>query len=74
MGKKGKGKTGDLGRALLRDRFGSSRSKRSSGEASMVRKKVMFKSNLKRKKKHFDILFSQRICANLRYDFYSKSV
>lgn len=37
MGKKGKGKGSDLGRALLKDRFGASRSKHRSKDPSMVR-------------------------------------
>lgn len=37
MGKKGKGKQGDLGKALLRDRFGANRSKRGAKEGSLVR-------------------------------------
>ncbi|KAK0157417.1 hypothetical protein PV328_011162 [Microctonus aethiopoides] len=36
MGKKGERKGGSLGRALLRDRFGNNRSKRGSGESSML--------------------------------------
>ncbi|XP_063972657.1 large subunit GTPase 1 homolog [Diachasmimorpha longicaudata] len=36
MGKKGKGKQGDLGKALLRDRFGANRSKRGAKEGSLL--------------------------------------
>ncbi|XP_015113083.1 large subunit GTPase 1 homolog [Diachasma alloeum] len=36
MGKKGRGKQGDLGKALLRDRFGVNRSKRGAKEGSLL--------------------------------------
>lgn len=37
MGKRGKGDGGNLGKSLIRDRFGSRKSKRNSNEPSMVR-------------------------------------
>ena len=37
MGKKGKSKGGDLGRALIKDRIGSTKSKYRSKDPSMVR-------------------------------------
>lgn len=37
MGKRGKGSGGNLGKSLIKDRFGSRKIKRNSKEPSMVR-------------------------------------